>query len=218
MRIGGWTRLWIIVVSIYALITMFIAYETSPNSAALKSQWVNEAAVVLSKAISAEEWRVNVLKQYEKQANVFDKFDLTVKKVKILLPNNKAINDVPIHTSSDVIVQKSLNSGLAKEADFLLVNSEQIKRTLLNKTNETAIIWLEKLSLSPKDNQKIFAPVIAELNTKYYEKIKEQEANKNRYLFKLLLWWLIPSLLIYILGKSIKWIIAGFKPNSTTSN
>lgn len=215
MIIGGWTRLWIVAVSIYALITMFIAYETSPSSNALKNQWINEASVVLSKAISAEEWRVNIQKQYEKKANIFDELDSTAKKVKILLPNNKTINGVPLHTPSDVIIQKSLKSGLAKEKDFLLVNSDKIKRTLLNKTNESAIAWLEKVSLNPTDNQKIFAPVIAKLNTKYYKKIKDQEANKNRYLLKLLLWWLIPSLLIYILGKSINWIISGFKLSST---
>ncbi|MGI0015462.1 MAG: hypothetical protein ACREBU_18755 [Nitrososphaera sp.] len=47
-----------------------------------------------------------------------------------------------------------------------------------------------------------------------YNKILEREAAEKRYSFIAYasLWWLIPCLLLYVLGWSVGWVFRGFKP------
>jgi hypothetical protein len=54
-RLGGWSRIGIVLSSLYGLFVSFIAYETHPVLEYMQSAWFSEAAEVIAESISKAE-------------------------------------------------------------------------------------------------------------------------------------------------------------------
>jgi len=55
MRLGGWSRIGIVLSALYAISVAFIAYDSRPRLEYLESAWFSEAADAIAEAISKAE-------------------------------------------------------------------------------------------------------------------------------------------------------------------
>jgi hypothetical protein len=55
MRLGGWSRLGIVISALYGVLVTFIAYDARPRLERLEDAWFAEAAAVIADAISKDE-------------------------------------------------------------------------------------------------------------------------------------------------------------------
>ena len=150
MKTGGWTRLWIVLVSIYGILVVIIAYDVRPKLSSIEYRWVNEGSRLVSEIISENE-------------NI------------------------------------SASTYEIKEAFFK------------DKTSEETISWFNKVVDSPTEKQKRFSSSLAPINEKYKKELAGFSGEKIKHYFASFLWWLIPSVGLYLFGWSVGWVIRGFK-------
>lgn len=55
MRLGGWSRVGIVISVLYGVVVAFISYESRPRLEYLQSAWFADASEVIAKAISKKE-------------------------------------------------------------------------------------------------------------------------------------------------------------------
>ncbi len=55
MRLGGWSRVGIVIVALYGVVVAFISYESQPRLEHLQYVWFADASEVIAKAISNKE-------------------------------------------------------------------------------------------------------------------------------------------------------------------
>jgi|GEM_PF-4019693 len=55
MRLGGWSRIGVVISALYAALVVFVAYETRPKAYYLHSNWISDAADVIAERLSEHE-------------------------------------------------------------------------------------------------------------------------------------------------------------------
>ncbi|RJG08802.1 hypothetical protein D3879_23340 [Pseudomonas cavernicola] len=55
MRIGGWSRLWVVITVLYGVVVAFVAYDERPTLEQLQYNWVRDASDIMAEAISRTE-------------------------------------------------------------------------------------------------------------------------------------------------------------------
>lgn len=106
----------------------------------------------------------------------------------------------------DVIAEK-ISEKEGKE-----IASYRLREALLkDKSDKEIINWLQGVAKSPSSNQKTFSSLVSEINNKFKKELELLPEEQRNHYFQSVLWWLIPSIFLYIFGWSIGWIIRGFK-------
>ncbi len=150
MKLGGWFRLWIVLIVVYGILIIAVSYETKPSLSYIEYRWVTEATDVIAEKIS--------------------------------------------------------------EAEGQEIYSYKIKDILFkDRTNNEIIDSLRKIVETPSEGQKIFSTQVAAINERFEKELDELPSKQNNHYLQSLLWWLIPSIALLILGWSIGWVIRGFK-------
>lgn len=70
MRIGGWSRLGIVLSALYGVVVAFIAYDSRPRLEYLQSTWFSDASEVIAQAISKTDGRE--VQPYEVREALFE--------------------------------------------------------------------------------------------------------------------------------------------------
>ena len=74
-----------------------------------------------------------------------------------------------------------------------------------------AIAWLDHVAVSPSEEQRIFSSAIEKLNQRHRGAIDAFPALPRAHIQLAAAWWFGPSLALYVLGRSIGWVVAGFR-------
>ncbi|UFN68459.1 hypothetical protein LN249_08985 [Vibrio alginolyticus] len=70
MKLGGWQRLWLVVVIISGFTASYVAFETRPQISTIEKEWIRSASDVIAEKISDEESRE--VTGYSIQVNLFE--------------------------------------------------------------------------------------------------------------------------------------------------
>ena len=149
MRIGGWTRIGVVLSVLYGAFVAFIAFDGRPRLAYKESAWLSDAADAIAEALSKTE-------------------------------NQK-------------------------------VQSSEVSEALLKGSSAENVAWLEKVAVSPSENQKKFSAQVAKVNEKHKTIIATLPSEQRTYWLLALAWWLAGVLLLFAAGWSIGWVYRGFR-------
>ncbi|TOM15562.1 hypothetical protein, partial [Vibrio parahaemolyticus] len=80
-----------------------------------------------------------------------------------------------------------------------------------NKTDADIIAWLNKVEINPSLPQRVFSSAVKEINEKFQLQVDELPYRQTEHFTTIAMWWFAVSILIYVLGWSIGWVIRGFR-------
>ncbi len=147
MRLGGWTRLGIVISALSGGLVAFVAYIDQPRLEILQRQWFSEAADLIADAIAKEE---------------------------NIRPN-------------------------------------EIRDDLLKKSADENVAWLERVSDSPSEAQKVFSEQVKGINEKHKRLISQLPGVQLRHWLKAFAFWAVGTSLLFASGLTIRWTYRGFR-------
>ena len=92
------------------------------------------------------------------------------------------------------------------------VRPNQVREALLKGTEAENAAWLEKVAISPSDNQKKFSAQVASVNEKHKAVIATLRSEQRTHWSLALAWWVGGVFLLFATGWSIGWVYRGFRP------
>lgn len=108
------------------------------------------------------------------------------------------------------VIAEAISKAEGKE-----IQPYQIREARLQKIDIESIAWLEKVAVSPSDNQKLFSVSVARVNQKHKAIISAFPVREREYWLFAFSWWVGGILLLFGTGWGIRWVYHGFRRNET---
>lgn len=91
------------------------------------------------------------------------------------------------------------------------IRSSQVREGLLNLGDAENMFWLEKVATSPSENQKLFSAAIARVNEKHKAIIAALPVKQREYWLLAFAAWAGGTLLLFGVGRTVRWVYRGFR-------
>jgi hypothetical protein len=94
------------------------------------------------------------------------------------------------------------------------VKSYQVREALLKDSDNDNIAWLEKVTTSPSEKQKLFSLAVKQVNDKHKTLIAKLPERQREYWLLAFTWWAGGTLLLFGTGWTVRWVVRGLRGNA----
>ena len=106
------------------------------------------------------------------------------------------------------VIAESISKAEGRE-----ISASEVRNHLLKEGGTETVSWLEKVSTSPSQQQKLFSEAVARVNKKYEDRIAAMPNQQRDHWLIALACWVGGTLLLFGVGWTTRWVYRGFRPN-----